>query len=203
VTPFAVASILNPFPVDQHVHVLDVPWRAEGVRMRRLAPLRICRLMAVAAVFCREKAVRIDELSRIRRGVGRKKRLVRPKAEVVMRSDTLRVLRTLRSWIVDRIGRPSPPCHDGIGNRGRQQNTADKAQNSIREVLGKHRANNSIGFRGDPASALDRERSALHQTIDAAILLSDEDKRPSVINDDLYAIRVLPLMDDCNPKESQ
>lgn len=157
--------------------------------MGRLPPLRICSLMAMAAVFCREKAVRINELSRIRRGVGRKKRLVRPKAEVVMRSGALRVLRTLRSWIVDRIGRPCPPRNDGARNRSHQQNTAKSAQGSIGEEAGKHRANNSISFRRNPASVRGPKSSVLHRTDDAAILPWDEDKLRSVINDVLYAIR--------------
>ena len=143
-----------------------------------LAPLCICRLVAVAAVLCRQKALRINELAGVRGGVGRQEWLVRAKAIVVVRSDAPRILRALSSRVVDGIGRPRSPRHQAAGNRAHQQNARNNARSSTREKTGKHRANNSIGFRLSPASALRREKRALHRKVEMAIPPSDEGREP-------------------------
>src|SRR5262249_37644080 len=55
VTAFAVARVLDPLLLDQHIDVLSIERRAEGIAMRRLPPLPVCFLVALGAILgCRE-----------------------------------------------------------------------------------------------------------------------------------------------------
>ena len=64
--------------------------------MGGLTPLGVRLLMAMAAVLCRRKALGIDELARVCRGIGRQKRLIRSKAIVIVLADRLRIGGLLR-----------------------------------------------------------------------------------------------------------
>ena len=63
VATLAVARELDPLLIDEHVDVLQVPGLPEAVGVNGLAPLVIGLLVAAAAVFGREDAAGIDELT--------------------------------------------------------------------------------------------------------------------------------------------
>src|SRR6185312_15236796 len=95
-TAFAVPGEFDAALSCEQIDVLGVPGIAEGVGMDGLVPLREGLLMAVAAVLCTRKTLRVNEQSGVGCGIGGEKRTARAKWEGVMLGHVLGVDRPLR-----------------------------------------------------------------------------------------------------------
>ena len=73
VAAFAMARELHALLIDEHVDVLEVPGSAEAIGVNGLTPLVVGLLVAVAAVFGRVEASRVEELAVGGHGVRGKK----------------------------------------------------------------------------------------------------------------------------------